>query len=89
MFKRLCLPLLILALALFLTACGEQKKEEKAAPAAQPAAAPAPAPMKVVVFASDCTWPPMEMVDEASKQCKGFGPDLVNEIGRASCRERV
>lgn len=83
MFKRLCLPLLILALAMFLTACGEQKKEEKAAPATQPAA-PAPAPMKTIVFASDCTWPPMEMVDEASKQCKGFGPDLVNAIAKAS-----
>ncbi len=84
MFKKLCLPLLILGLALFLAACGEQKKEEKAAPAAQPAAAPAPAPKKTIVFASDCTWPPMEMVDEASKQCKGFGPDLVNAIAKAA-----
>ncbi len=38
---------------------------------------------KTVNVASDCTWPPMEMVDEATKQCKGFGPDLVNAIAKA------
>jgi len=38
---------------------------------------------KTLVFASDCTWPPMEMTDEASKQCVGFGPDLVNAMAKA------
>lgn len=39
---------------------------------------------KTVVFASDCTWPPMEMVDAKTKQCVGFGPDLVAAIGKAA-----
>jgi len=38
---------------------------------------------KTVVFASDCTWPPMEMVDADTKQCVGFGPDLVNAMAKA------
>jgi polar amino acid transport system substrate-binding protein len=38
---------------------------------------------KTIVFASDCTWPPMEMVD-AKKQCVGFGPDLVMAIAKAA-----
>ena len=75
MLKKLCLPLLFALLALSLAAC-EQKAEQK------PAAAEA-APKKLIVFASDCTWPPMEMVDEATKQCKGFGPDLVAAIAKA------
>ncbi len=37
---------------------------------------------KTLVFASDCTWPPMEMTD-ANKQCVGFGPDLVMAIAKA------
>lgn len=37
---------------------------------------------KTIVFASDCTWPPMEMTD-ANKQCVGFGPDLVMAIAKA------
>lgn len=39
---------------------------------------------KTIVFASDCTWPPMEMVDAKTKQCVGFGPDLVMAIGKAA-----
>lgn len=38
---------------------------------------------KTLVFASDCTWPPMEMTD-ANKQCVGFGPDLVMAIAKAA-----
>lgn len=37
---------------------------------------------KTIVFASDCTWPPMEMTD-ANKQCVGFGPDLVMAMAKA------
>ena len=37
---------------------------------------------KTIVFASDCTWPPMEMMSE-QKQCVGFGPDLVNAMAKA------
>lgn len=38
---------------------------------------------KTIVFASDCTWPPMEMTDANTKQCVGFGPDLVNAMAAA------
>jgi polar amino acid transport system substrate-binding protein len=37
---------------------------------------------KTVVFGSDCTWPPMEMMSE-QRECVGFGPDLVNAIAKA------
>jgi polar amino acid transport system substrate-binding protein len=37
---------------------------------------------KTITFGSDCTWPPMEMMNE-QKQCVGFGPDLVNAISKA------
>lgn len=37
---------------------------------------------KTITFAADCTWPPMEFMDE-SKQCVGFGPDLVNAMAEA------
>ncbi|SDB32659.1 polar amino acid transport system substrate-binding protein [Desulfonatronum thiosulfatophilum] len=36
---------------------------------------------RTLVFASDCTWPPMEMMSEAG-ECVGFGPDLVNAMAR-------
>lgn len=32
-----------------------------------------------IVFAADCTWPPMEMMSEG-KECVGFSPDLVNAM---------
>ena len=38
---------------------------------------------KTIVFASDCTWPPMEMMDANTKQCVGFGPDLAHAMGEA------
>jgi polar amino acid transport system substrate-binding protein len=38
---------------------------------------------RTIVFASDCTWPPMEMINE-QRQCVGFGPDLVNAIAKAA-----
>lgn len=37
---------------------------------------------KTITFASDCTWPPMEMMSE-DKECVGFGPDLVNAMAKA------
>lgn len=37
---------------------------------------------KTITFASDCTWPPMEMMSE-QKECVGFGPDLVNAMAAA------
>ncbi len=40
------------------------------------------APKKIVV-ASDCTWPPMEYLDE-NKNIIGFGPDLVKEIAKVA-----
>ncbi len=39
-------------------------------------------PSKIVV-ASDCTWPPMEFLDE-NKNIVGFGPDLVKEIAKSA-----
>ncbi|GAU09270.1 basic amino acid ABC transporter substrate-binding protein [Desulfoplanes formicivorans] len=38
---------------------------------------------KTIVFASDATWPPMEMVD-ANKNIVGFCPDLVKAIAKAA-----
>ena len=38
---------------------------------------------KTIVFASDATWPPMEMVD-ANKDIVGFCPDLVKAIAKAA-----
>jgi polar amino acid transport system substrate-binding protein len=35
-----------------------------------------------IVFAADCTWPPMEMMSEG-KECIGFSPDLVNAMAEA------
>ncbi|MDP2791773.1 MAG: basic amino acid ABC transporter substrate-binding protein [Rectinemataceae bacterium] len=40
------------------------------------------APKKIVV-ASDCTWPPMEYLDD-NKNIIGFGPDLVKEIAKVA-----
>lgn len=37
---------------------------------------------RTLVFAADCTWPPMEMMNE-QKECVGFGPDLVNAMAKA------
>ena len=39
--------------------------------------------LKTVTFATDATWPPMEMVD-ASKNIVGFEIDLMNEIAKAA-----
>lgn len=38
---------------------------------------------QTLTFASDCTWPPMEMVNE-NKECIGFGPDIVQAIAKAA-----
>lgn len=38
---------------------------------------------KKIVVASDCTWPPMEYVDE-NKNIVGFDIDLVNEVAKAA-----
>lgn len=37
---------------------------------------------RTITFASDCTWPPMEMISE-DRECIGFGPDLVKAMARA------
>jgi polar amino acid transport system substrate-binding protein len=37
---------------------------------------------KTIMFASDCTWPPMEFMSEG-KQCVGFAPDLVMAMAKA------
>lgn len=74
---------------LFALGCGqaEQKKAEESAPAqeqtaettVEQAAEEAPA-MPEIVFASDCTWPPMEFLD-ADKNIIGFCPELVKAMG--------
>ncbi|TVQ99915.1 MAG: basic amino acid ABC transporter substrate-binding protein [Desulfovibrionales bacterium] len=43
---------------------------------------------RTITFASDCTWPPMEMINE-DRECVGFGPDLVNAMARAGGFEAV
>jgi polar amino acid transport system substrate-binding protein len=39
-----------------------------------------------IIIASDCTWPPMEFVDE-NKQIVGFDIDLINAVAKASGME--
>jgi polar amino acid transport system substrate-binding protein len=75
--KKLSLIALVLVLAGAFVFFGCAKKEEKAAPAA---AAPA-AKVKITV-ASDCTWPPMEFVNEA-KELVGYDIDLIKAIAEA------
>jgi len=60
---------------------GCSKQEQK--PADKPAQAAAPAPKAKIVFASDCTWPPMEFLND-SKQMIGLDIDLVKEIAGAA-----
>jgi len=36
-----------------------------------------------IVVATDATWPPMEFVDEETKEIVGFDVDLMNEIAKA------
>ncbi|PTN35608.1 basic amino acid ABC transporter substrate-binding protein [Desulfonatronum sp. SC1] len=43
---------------------------------------------RTITFASDCTWPPMEMISE-DRECVGFGPDLVNAMAKAGEFEAV
>lgn len=43
---------------------------------------------RTITFASDCTWPPMEMISE-DRECVGFGPDLVNAMAKAGGFEAV
>ncbi len=43
---------------------------------------------RTITFASDCTWPPMEMISE-DRECVGFGPDLVNALAKAGEFEAV
>jgi len=38
---------------------------------------------KVINFAADCTWPPMEFLD-ANKQITGFAPELLAAMGKAA-----
>ena len=72
---------------LFVLGCGQAEEKKAEAPKeeakVEEAAAPAPAPeMKEIVFASDCTWPPMEFLD-ADKNIIGFCPELVMAMGEA------
>jgi polar amino acid transport system substrate-binding protein len=39
---------------------------------------------RIVTFASDATWPPMEFIDETSGQIVGFSIDLIRAIGDAA-----
>lgn len=66
---------LAVLIALSLTGCA--KKEDKAAPAAS-------AVQKVkITVASDCTWPPMEYVNE-NKEIVGYDIDLMRAIADAA-----
>ncbi len=50
---------------------GGTKKEEKGA-------------KKKIVVATDATWPPMEYIDEQTKEIVGFDIDLMKEIAKAA-----
>jgi len=39
---------------------------------------------RIVTFASDATWPPMEFIDETSNEIVGFSIDLIRAIGDAA-----
>lgn len=61
------LILLLIVLTVFSTLAANGKSDEE----------------KVYVFASDCAWPPMEMVDE-NQNLVGFDIDLIYAIGEAA-----
>jgi len=63
-----------------LTGCSKQEQK----PADKPAQAAAPAPKAKIVFASDCTWPPMEFLTVEKKEIVGFDIDLVKEMAVAA-----
>ena len=80
--KRLSLLALLIVVALSFGFLGCSKQEQK--PADKPAQAAAPAAPKArIVFASDCTWPPMEFLTE-KKEIVGLDIDLVKEMAAAA-----
>ena len=52
------------------------------------AAAPAMAAMPKIVFGSDCTYPPMEMLDK-DKKIVGFDIDMIQAVAKAAGFEAV
>ena len=71
MIKRILLLLVIFSLvACFVFALGSKKDE-------------AEGPVSIVV-ATDATWPPMEYVDENTKEVVGFDVDLMKEVAKAA-----
>ncbi|MCE5257933.1 MAG: basic amino acid ABC transporter substrate-binding protein [Chloroflexi bacterium] len=88
MKARLAAIAAVVAFAIVLAACTPvvtpQPTQESQAATQAPEASPeaTSASGKVYVFASDATFPPMEMVDE-NKQIVGFDVDLINAIAEA------
>lgn len=66
--KRFVPVLLIVMVTLSLLVTGCAKKESE---------------VKVITFASDCTWPPMEFINE-NKEIVGFDIDLINAVADAA-----
>ncbi len=76
---KLFVCICMLGLFLMVGCAGEEKAE---APAEEATEAVEVAPeVKMVVFASDCSWPPMEFVNK-EKEVVGFDIDMLNAMSR-------
>lgn len=70
MFKKIFLVLLGVFLVAGVLIAGGAKEKEKGV-------------IKKIVVATDATWPPMEYIDEQTKEIVGFDIDLMKEISKA------
>lgn len=71
MFKKIFLIVVSVFVIAGVLFAGGTKKEEKGA-------------KKKIVVATDATWPPMEYIDEQTKEIIGFDIDLMKEIAKAA-----
>ncbi len=76
--SKLLVAVLMMAFCLGSFGCNKAKDEN---PAQAGGAAVESSGEKTIVFASDATWPPMEMVD-ANKQVVGFDVDFINAVAK-------
>jgi polar amino acid transport system substrate-binding protein len=70
----------LIVLSLLLGACAQPAATATPPPAPAETEAPTAMTTEKIRVASDATWPPFEMVDEASKEVVGFDIDLLNAI---------
>jgi len=74
--NKLLVAVLMMALCLGSFGCNKSKDADQASGAAAGSTGE-----KTIVFASDATWPPMEMVD-ANKQVVGFDVDFIQAVAK-------